>query len=223
VGVKEKAMNTGIAAAAQTNNQPTARASLAQNFDTFLTLLTAQLQNQDPLDPVDSSKFTDQLVQFSQVEQQIETNDRMQRLLDNQTASATGAAVGYIGRTAEVKGAVTALDSDGARWSYELDRTAASVKLSVLDGAGRTVFETNRVGQGGKQSFTWDGRDIDGRERPHGNYRLKVEALGADGEAIDATIGVRERITGVDIAAGEPTFMTPQGQRTFGEILRILE
>lgn len=216
-------MTNAISATTQTTTQQSTRASLAQNFDTFLTLLTAQLQNQDPLDPVDSSKFTDQLVQFSQVEQQIETNDRMKKLLDNQNAAATGAAIGYIGRTAEVKGATTPLGEDDAQWSYLLDRTAASVKLSVVDAAGRTVFEANRVGQSGKQSFSWDGRDTNGVERPEGNYRLKVEALDASGEEIGVTIGVRERITGVDIAAGEPTFMTPQGQRTFSDILRILE
>jgi flagellar basal-body rod modification protein FlgD len=216
-------MTNAISAATPQTNQQTSRASLAQNFDTFLTLLTAQLQNQDPLDPVDSSKFTDQLVQFSQVEQQIETNQQMKQLLANQNAAATGAAIGYIGRTAQVKGAVTPLTDAGAQWNYELPQVAARVNLSVVDGVGRTVFEAQQVGQTGKQAFTWDGRDLNGQPRPPGNYRLKVEALDASGEKIAATISVRERITGVDIAAGEPTFMTNSGQRSFGDILRVLE
>ncbi len=216
-------MTNAISAATPQTNQQTSRASLAQNFDTFLTLLTAQLQNQDPLDPVDSSKFTDQLVQFSQVEQQIETNQQMKQLLTNQNAAATGAAIGYIGRTAQVKGAVTPLTDAGAQWNYELPQFAARVNLSVVDGVGRTVFEAQQVGQTGKQAFTWDGRDLNGQPRPPGNYRLKVEALDASGEKITAAISVRERITGVDIAAGEPTFMTNSGQRSFGDILRVLE
>jgi flagellar basal-body rod modification protein FlgD len=205
------------------NSTTSSRASLAQNFDTFLTLLTAQLQNQDPLDPVDSSKFTDQLVQFSQVEQQIETNDRISRLLESQAASSAGAAIGYIGRTAEVKGATTQLADDEARWGYQLERAASEVKLTVTDNVGRIVFETQRSGATGMQSFVWDGRDLDGRERPAGAYRLTVSAVDAAGENVPATISVREKITGVDLAGGSTQFMTNNGQRGFSDILRILE
>lgn len=217
-------MTTAIASSpTSTSNQQSSRASLAQNFDTFLTLLTAQLQNQDPLDPVDSSKFTDQLVQFSQVEQQIQMNDQMKQLLANQNASATGAAVGYIGRTAEVKGAVTRLSEQGAQWSYTLPQTAATIDISVVDGVGRTVFETRQLGLNGRQDFNWDGRDLNGQLRPAGNYRLKIEARDAAGQDIATTVGVRERITGVDIANGEANFVTASGQRTFSDILRVLE
>jgi flagellar basal-body rod modification protein FlgD len=210
-------------AAATQSGAATSRASLAQNFDTFLTLLTAQLQNQDPLDPVDSSKFTDQLVQFSQVEQQIETNDRLERLLDNQAAGSAGAALGYLGRTAEVKGATTQLADGEARWGYELDRAAANVTLTVTDNVGRVVFETRRPGSTGAQSFVWDGRDLDGRERPAGAYRLSVKASDAADDEVKATISVREKITGVDLGGGNTQFMTAGGQRGFSDILRILE
>ncbi|HZZ11369.1 MAG TPA: flagellar hook capping FlgD N-terminal domain-containing protein, partial [Paraburkholderia sp.] len=79
--------------------QSTASQQLAGNFDTFLTLLTTQLQNQDPLSPMDSTQFTQQLVAFSGVEQQINTNNNLQSLIALNQSQQAASAVSYIGHS----------------------------------------------------------------------------------------------------------------------------
>src|SRR6201981_1569760 len=101
--------NSAASAASQAASNSTSQAAgasktLSSNFDTFLTLLTTQLQNQDPLSPMDSNQFTQQLVQFSQVEQQINTNDNLKSLI-TQGANQTGAyAVSYLGKAVTIAG-----------------------------------------------------------------------------------------------------------------------
>src|SRR5262245_3222782 len=121
-----------------------ARKKLTDNFDTFLTLLTAQLANQDPLDPVDSSQFTQQLVQYSQVEQQIETNERLKTLDSTFTqqiaATSAGAALAFMGQTAEFDSPLLGYAGEGeAEWRYAIGDAAESVKLTVKDAKGKTV------------------------------------------------------------------------------------
>src|ERR1700744_3656694 len=86
------------AAGASSSTQSAAQSQLSGNFDTFLTLLTTQLQNQDPLSPMDSTQFTQQLVEYSQVEQQINTNTNLTSLISLQQAGAGAASVGYLGK-----------------------------------------------------------------------------------------------------------------------------
>ena len=81
-----------------------AGAKLAENFDTFLQLLTTQLQHQDPLSPMESNEFVAQLVQFSEVEQAIASNKSLEKLIDLQNTNQATAAIGYIGQTVEAAG-----------------------------------------------------------------------------------------------------------------------
>ena len=108
-------VNAATAAASQT---ATAKTSLSGNFDMFLRLLTTQLQNQDPLEPLDSTKFTEQLVSYSQVEQQINTNANLEALLALTKAGAGSIAVSYLGKTAVTAGPLTALDDDDLDRGY---------------------------------------------------------------------------------------------------------
>ena len=197
------------------------RAKLSENFDTFLTLLTAQLANQDPLNPVDSAAFTQQLVQYSQVEQQIETNDRLKTLLDQSAASGGAAAVAYIGKTAVLDSAIGRLSDGAATWAYEVTGAVGDVSLSVRDASGAEVFKTAVPAQSGGQLFNWDGRDASGRAVADGAYRLVVTAKDSNGAAITPSINVSERITGIDFASGAPTLITASGARPFDSILTI--
>src|SRR5215468_478605 len=102
-----------------------AEQTLAGNFNTFLTLLTSQLQNQDPLSPMDSTQFTQQLVMFSQVEQQINTNDNLQSLIALNLSQNANSAVNYIGRSVVMTNGEGALQSNGdgtssVDWTYNL-------------------------------------------------------------------------------------------------------
>ena len=98
--------------------------TIAGDFDTFLKILTTQLQNQNPLDPIDSSQFTDQLVQFSSVEQSIKTNKNLEQLIALSGANAFTGVVSYIGKEVTAEGAATNLKDGAASWSFSLTKDA---------------------------------------------------------------------------------------------------
>ena len=118
------AVNSAAASAASS----VGRTRLAENFDTFLTLLTTQLKNQDPLSPMDSTEFTQQLVQMTGVEQQLLTNDLLEKLVAN-TGSGVATAVSLIGKEVRADADVAALSGGKAEWVYKLDRTASDTKI----------------------------------------------------------------------------------------------
>ena len=101
-----------------------ATSSLAENFDTFLTLLTVQLQNQDPLDPLDTNEFTSQLVQFTAVEQAIATNNNLESLIGLTELSHAATRISYLGKEVEAPGSTSYLTDGKAEWSYVLDDEA---------------------------------------------------------------------------------------------------
>ena len=123
-----------------TGSTSTAMQQLSGNMNTFLTLLTTQLQNQDPLSPMDSTQFTQQLVEYSQVEQQINTNSNLQNLISLQQAGAGAAAVGYLGKNVTVTNGNAALTNGSATWNYNLPAAAATTTLTVTDATGKTVY-----------------------------------------------------------------------------------
>jgi flagellar basal-body rod modification protein FlgD len=198
-------------------------ARLADNYDTFLVLLTAQLQNQDPLAPMDSTQFTQQLVQFSQVEQQIRTNEQLESLVGHYQAASAGAAISYLGRDALIESNQTLLANGQASWGYTLVGGAQDVTLEVRDARGRTVFETNGERGQGSHLFNWNGRDANGDALPDGVYSLVVNARDDAGERIATTMTVRERISGVDFSGATPLVITPTGSRGLDTIRAILD
>src|SRR5262249_9698926 len=173
------------------NNSADAASSLqqlSQNYSTFLTLLTSQLQNQDPLSPMDSTAFTQQLVQFSQVEQQIQTNQQLSSLSDQFKAASAGSALSYLGRDAILDSDTLALTSGAqANWDYNLPSSADSVKLSVRNASGQEIFSANGVKAAGDPLFTWNGKDSGGALAPAGNYQLVVTATDSSGQAISTS------------------------------------
>jgi flagellar basal-body rod modification protein FlgD len=181
--------------------------SLANNFETFLTLLTAQLRAQDPLNPMDTNEFTQQLVQFSGVEQQIRTNQTLEQMMALSRNAAGGAAVSYLGRSAiaETNGAL--LGANGASWTYTLPRAAESVRLVVQDERGRAVFTTTGPVASGKNDFAWDGKDGLGRTLAPGVYRLIVDAKGPQNAKIDASILREGTISQIDLSSATPMLM----------------
>jgi flagellar basal-body rod modification protein FlgD len=200
------------------------RTSLSDNYDTFLVLLTAQLQNQDPLAPMDSTQFTQQLVQFSQVEQQIRTNEQLTGLVAQYQAASAGAALSYLGKDAIIEANETYLANGEANWAYRLPEAATSMTVTIRDSSGRTVYETTSAPRaGGEHLFTWDGEKTDGTTASDGVYTIHIEALNADGNEITPTVNVRERIMGVDFSGSTPVVITPSGTRELGSIRSVLD
>ncbi|MGZ9098756.1 MAG: flagellar hook assembly protein FlgD [Brevundimonas sp.] len=179
---------------------------LASNFETFLTLLTSQLKNQDPLSPVDSNQFTAQLTQMAGVEQQLLTNDLLKGLLAAQGGGGLAGAATYIGKEATAAWSATKFTDGEATWSYELASNAASATLQVVDGSGNVVWTGEAPDRTtGVHDFTWDGDASSGNDGQDGQvYSLRVVAKDAAGGAIDAQVLTRGRITGVEMYDGEP-------------------
>jgi len=194
---------TTTAAAARTD---AGRTAMATNFETFLSLLTAQLKNQDPLSPVDSNEFTSQLTQMSGVEQQLLTNDLLTSLLAAQQGGGLSGAANYIGKDTTAAWSAMKLDGGEATWSYELATDAATAELQVLDSSGRVVWSGSAPDKTeGTHDFVWDGKTTAGGQLPDGGvYTLQVTAKTGAGETVSSQTLIRGRITGVELYNGEP-------------------
>ncbi|MFN7128336.1 MAG: flagellar hook assembly protein FlgD [Brevundimonas sp.] len=179
---------------------------LASNFETFLTLLTTQMKNQDPLSPLDSNEFTAQLTQMAGVEQQLLTNDLLTSLVAAQSAGGLDNASNYIGKQVTAAWTATSLEDGKATWSYELGATADKVKLQVVDSTGKVVWEGDAPEKTiGLHDFTWDGKMTGGDTAEDGGvYTLKVAATDAKNAKIDSQALIRGRVTGVEMYDGAP-------------------
>jgi flagellar basal-body rod modification protein FlgD len=173
---------------------------------------------------MDSTQFTQQLVQFSQVEQQIRTNEQLEGLAGQYNAAAAGAALSYLGKDAIISADETYLAGGEANWAYRLPEAATSMTISVKDMQGRTVYETNTAARGGGEHlFTWDGTRTDGSTAADGVYQIVINAQNATGAALTPTISVRETIMGVDFTGDTPVVITPAGTRELSAIRSVLE
>ena len=203
---------TGTSAASQT---------LFDNYETFLQLLTTQMQYQDPLDPMDSSEYTSQLVQYAQVEQSILSNENLESLISLTNANATTFALQYVGDTAEIDSAYAMMSDGSASWSYDLESAADDVVLQVRDADGTVVYETSGETGAGAHAFQWDGTTDDGSFAADGIYSLTVSAEDADGSDVDADISSFGKITGVDSSDGELVFQVGELSVSQSAILGI--
>lgn len=200
-------VDSSTAATAATATQNSATKELSSNFDTFLKLLTTQLQNQDPLSPMDSNQFTQQLVEFSQVEQQIDTNDNLQSLISIAQGRSASDAVGYLGKTVSITTGHAALQDGDAEWSYALGGDAASTTLTVTDANGKVVYTAPGETAAGQHLFDWDGTDSNGDPLADGVYTLNVNATAADGSAVDSAVASKGIVNEVNLTGSEPYLM----------------
>lgn len=172
---------------------------LNQDFDDFLTLLTTQLQNQDPLDPMDSNEFTNQLVQFSQVEQQLATNDILSDLRALDTLRMTELGLGFVGMEVEVAGDRFAYSgSDEVELSYTLPQSANEATVTILNDDGETVYSSDGPIDRGINKFTWNGKNQDGYAVDPGNYTIAVSALNTEGKSMNVGTAVPGYVKGME-------------------------
>jgi len=181
------------------NGTNVASSALANNFDTFLLLLTTQLANQNPLDPMKSDQFTTQLVQFAGVEQSINTNKNLERLIELQTSSQLNTAVYYIGRVVEVFSDELMLDGGAGKISYGLDHNAESTVITIVDLDGNPVRTIKGEVAAGRHEFDWDGRNDDGNLLSDGVFGFSVVAVDKDDETVDTVTASLGHVTGVEI------------------------
>jgi flagellar basal-body rod modification protein FlgD len=195
---------TSAAAAPSTTN---AQQQLSSNFDTFLQLLTTQLQNQDPMNPMDSNQFTQQLVEFSQVEQQLNTNDNLKTLINQGNSQAGAYAVSYLGKAVTVANGQAPLANSQAIWAYNLATTAANTQLTVTDSKGNVVYNGAGETASGAHVFTWNGQGTNGTQLADGTYKLNVTAKAGDGSAVTSSVTSTGMVSEVDMTSNPPVLM----------------
>jgi len=201
------AATTTPTASAATSSTTSGDASLlGSNLNTFLTLLTTQLKNQDPTSPMDTNQFTQQLVEFSAVEQQINTNKNLQALITLQTSSEAIAALPMVGKTIQYNESTAPLSNGQASFTYTLPTKAAAANLLVEDANGNIVYATTADTSAGSHSFLWNGQNLAGTTSPDGAYSLAIVAADATGKAISATVTATGKVDGVSVDNSVPTF-----------------
>lgn len=171
----------------------------------FLNLLVAQLKNQDPLKPMDSSSFVAELAQFSQLEQSSNQSALLGKVLDAQNSSLQYSLLPLVGRDVSIRGAVIQLGTTPATLDYNLGKDAASVSLSIMN-ASNQVIRTGTLGpQGaGAQKVEWDGQDQNGTMMPPGTYTYAITALDAQKQAVPVTTTSRLTVSGIRVEDGQP-------------------
>jgi flagellar basal-body rod modification protein FlgD len=201
----------------------TASSTIAGNFQTFLTLLTTQLQNQNPLDPLDTNQFTQQLVQFAGVEQQLKTNDQLASLLTMQQAAQSTEALAFVGKTAVVSGSTTSLTNGKASWNLDIPKDS-NLTVNITNSAGQTVFTGKySAAAGTNQTYNWNGQGNDGTQWPDGQYKITTVATDAvNGNPVAISTHIQGTVSSVDLTQ-QPPLLTIDGQTyTVNQIQRIV-
>ena len=199
-----------IAPAAATSNSTASSTSnavnngeIASNFTQFLQLLTTQLQNQDPLSPMDTNQFTQQLVMFAQVEQQLKSNASLSTLVSLQQSAQATSALQMVGATVVVNGATVKMANSSANWTVTASKPATAT-ISITDSTGQTVYTSKSAVNSGANTFTWDGRGNDGKLWPDGNYTLTATAVDASGQSTTLSTQVEAKVDSVDLTQSPP-------------------
>lgn len=205
----KKATSTTTTQTEEEAKTSAALTGLGDNFNQFLKLLTTQMQNQDPLKPMDTNEMTNQLVQFANVEQNIATNSKLDKMLKLQESYASTGNLYYLNKWVEYPADsfqyINGMDSIDL--GYELERSAEKVRIDVMDDAGRTIRSVaGETGAGTKHIFSWDFKDDNGIAVQPGTYKINIapEAKNVD-DPIKATTYVWGAVTSVDVTdANDP-------------------
>lgn len=195
--------------------------TLANNFQTFLTLLTTQLKHQNPLDPLDTNQFTAQLVQFASVEQQMKTNTQLGSLISIEQMAQSTAAMAYLGATATVDGSTTALKSGAATWTFTADKPAKAT-ISIADSTGNVAYQGGYTLQAGQQNFQWDGKGSNGQQWPNGTYKMTITATDTSGNPVNVSTTVSGTVDAVDLTTSPPTLKIGGNSYTADKIKSVV-
>lgn len=199
-----------------------ARVSIADNFDTFLTLLTTQLKHQSPLDPLDTNQLTQQLVQFTEVEQSVQQNANLETLIRLSTANAVTNVVGFLGSEITLSGKTAEFKNGAATWNFEIDQAADNVNFTIRDSNGVSVFTNSAPAPAGKNAFIWDGQTDNGLPAPDGEYTLTVTAVDSSGTAINVTTEIVGIVDGVSFKGTEPVLLMGGREIKLDEIISVM-
>jgi len=192
--------------------------------DDFLKLLVAQLEHQNPTDPMDSTAFVAQLAQFSSLEQLTGVNDRLETIAMGQAGLITGQSIDLVGKTIVYPGETLEMDgSSSAEYRYDLDSSAASVEVTIKNAAGETVRTLKGTGlSSGVNEGVWDGMDSSGNPVPAGQYTLSISAVDDNGDKVGVQTFTVGKVKGVTFENGYPELLIGSGRVSSADVLEIL-
>ena len=195
--------------------------TIAGNFDTFLQLLTTQLKNQNPLDPLDTNQFTQQLVSFAQVEQQVKQNSQLQTLISIEQSAQATTALAFVGSTVAVNGQTAQLANGQANWSFNVPRPV-SATVTITTATGQTAYSGSFSMNPGAQAFQWDGRGTNGTQWPDGNYTISITGKDANGQNVPIPSEVEGVVDSVDLTTTPPQLSIGGQTFTLDKIKRVV-
>jgi len=210
----------GTTSADKTTTASTNTTGIADNFQTFLTLLTTQLQNQNPLDPLDTNQFTQQLVQFAGVEQQLRSNEQLKSLIEIEKSAQATQALIYVGNTVAVDGSTTQFDGS-ATWNLVAPK-GTTATVTVTSSTGQTAYTGKFTLDQANASFMWDGKGNDGTQWPAGTYKLTATGKDSAGKDVAISTEVQGVVDSVDLTS-TPALLSIGGKNyTTDQIKRIM-
>ncbi len=190
-------------AVASQSKSDVARQTLTGNFQDFLTLFVTQLKHQDPLEPMETSEFTNSLANLSSVEQAVNMNSNMEKLLEKFSASQVSDSASYIDKMVEFSSSSFSLEGGKAEFTYDLESNSNATPIAIMDSKGNLVMQLSGSTSAGKHSVQWDGKDADGNQLPDGIYSLTVGAEAKNGEITSVPTTGTSRVTGVSFEDGD--------------------
>ena len=212
------APGTGTATSNQTASDKTT--GIADNFQTFLTLLTTQLQHQNPMDPLDTNQFTQQLVQFAGIEQQLKSNEQLKSLVEIEKGAQATQALVYVGNIVAVDGSKAQFDKS-ATWNFNSDKDTTA-QITITNSAGQTAYTGNFALKKGGSSFVWDGKGNDGVQWPKGTYTLTATGKDASGNNVAISTEVQGIVDSVDLTSSPPLLSIGGQSYTTDKIKRVV-
>lgn len=201
------------------------RDSTTLDKDAFLKLLTEQLKNQDPTQPMDNTAFIAQLAQFSSLEQMNNVNDTLTSLLTSQGTALQTTSASMVGKTAVFDtDQVSLTEGKDATILANLSQAATNVSVVIQDSSGETVRVLNLGAcTSGDNRFTWDGKDDSGNQQPTGTYTTQVLATDINGNSVSLTQYGSARITGISFEDGTTKFLAGGSSLQLSEIKELDE
>lgn len=216
------AATTGSNSGTGSGSNSSTAGGIADNFQSFLLLLTTQLQNQNPLDPLDTNQFTQQLVQFAQVEQQLKSNDQLASLVSIEKSAQSTQALVFVGQTVAVDGSTAHFDGN-ATWNLNAPTDTTTATVTITDKTGQTAYSGNFQIAKGNASFVWDGKGNDGTTQwPVGDYKMTVTAKDVNGKDVAISTEVQGTVDSVDLTASPPLLSIGGQNYTTDQIKRIV-
>jgi flagellar basal-body rod modification protein FlgD len=197
------------------------KSKLADDFDTFLGILVTQLKNQDPLEPMKSQEFTNQLVQFSTVEQAIATNTKLDQMLQAQAGNRASHAVNYIGKEVAIDGNQIQLQGGAANFAYTLEGEAQNVAVEITNADGQVVRALQGDTAAGRHDVAWDGTDQAGQPLPDGIYNVQVYAVDGNDKTVKASTETRGEVTGFEVRDEQIHFQVSEVEVPFDRVTAV--